>query len=312
MKDIIEKLHPLEVKVLNVISKCSTLEEVMDKANLKDVEVIRALQWLQNKDVLEVEKTEEEFVDLDVNGFSYKDNGLPEKRLLSELKKGDKAINEIKSLDKQEVGISIGSLKKKAAILMDKGKLSITPQGEKLLEKDSLEEVFLKKKFPISVSSLKDEEKFALDNLKSRKEIIKIEVKKTISFKLKGMGKELVKKKIVVEDAIDTLTPTMIKDGSWKDKKFRKYDVEAKVPELDGGKKHFVKEALEFAKQVWLDLGFKEMSGNMVQQSFWNFDALFTAQDHPVREMQDTFFIKSINCIFNKNLLLNKFLTHSF
>ncbi|MCK4553276.1 phenylalanine--tRNA ligase subunit alpha, partial [Candidatus Pacearchaeota archaeon] len=27
------------------------------------------------------------------------------------------------------------------------------------------------------------------------------------------------------------------------------------------------------------------------QSSFWNFDVLFTAQDHPVREMQDTFFI---------------------
>jgi len=39
-------------------------------------------------------------------------------------------------------------------------------------------------------------------------------------------------------------------------------------------------------------MGFKEMKGSMVQTSFWNFDALFTAQYHPVREMQDTFFIK--------------------
>jgi phenylalanyl-tRNA synthetase alpha chain len=30
----------------------------------------------------------------------------------------------------------------------------------------------------------------------------------------------------------------------------------------------------------------------MVDTSFWVFDALFTAQDHPVREMQDTYFIK--------------------
>ena len=33
------------------------------------------------------------------------------------------------------------------------------------------------------------------------------------------------------------------------------------------------------------------MTGDIVQVSFWNFDALFTAQDHPVREMQDTFFL---------------------
>ena len=40
-------------------------------------------------------------------------------------------------------------------------------------------------------------------------------------------------------------------------------------------------------------MGFKEMTGNLIQSGFWNFDALFTPQDHPVREMQDTFFIKN-------------------
>lgn len=38
-------------------------------------------------------------------------------------------------------------------------------------------------------------------------------------------------------------------------------------------------------------MGFKEMTGDLIQSSFWVFDALFTAQDHPVRDMQDTFFI---------------------
>ena len=40
-------------------------------------------------------------------------------------------------------------------------------------------------------------------------------------------------------------------------------------------------------------MGFKEMTGTYVNTSFWNFDALFTAQDHPVRELQDTFFVGS-------------------
>ena len=179
---LIQTLHPLEIKVLNVLKGCKTLTEVMDKSGLKDVEVMRALQWLENKDVLKTTKSEEEFVELDSNGTEYAEKGLPEKRLLQELKSGEKSMKDIKSLDKQEIGISIGSLKKKAAILMDKGMLKITPQGEKLLEKDSLEEQFLKNKFPISISSLKDEEKFALDNLKARKQTIKIEVKKTTHF----------------------------------------------------------------------------------------------------------------------------------
>ena len=49
--------------------------------------------------------------------------------------------------------------------------------------------------------------------------------------------------------------------------------------------------AIDSARKIWTEMGFKEMKGNYIQTSFWNFDALFTAQDHPVREMQDTFFI---------------------
>jgi len=47
------------------------------------------------------------------------------------------------------------------------------------------------------------------------------------------------------------------------------------------------------------------MTGSIVQTSFWNFDTLFTAQYHPVREMQDTFFIKepSLGRLPDKHLL---------
>ena len=41
-------------------------------------------------------------------------------------------------------------------------------------------------------------------------------------------------------------------------------------------------------------MGFKEMSGGMVQTCFWNFDALFTAQDHPVRDIHDTFLLGNL------------------
>ncbi|MBS3094081.1 phenylalanine--tRNA ligase subunit alpha, partial [Candidatus Pacearchaeota archaeon] len=56
-------------------------------------------------------------------------------------------------------------------------------------------------------------------------------------------------------------------------------------------KRHFVNQASDYARRVWMDMGFKEMTGDVIQSSFWVFDALFTPQDHPVREMQDTFFI---------------------
>jgi len=36
-----------------------------------------------------------------------------------------------------------------------------------------------------------------------------------------------------------------------------------------------------------------EIKGQIIQSSFWNFDALFQPQDHPAREMQDTFYLDS-------------------
>jgi phenylalanyl-tRNA synthetase alpha chain len=44
-------------------------------------------------------------------------------------------------------------------------------------------------------------------------------------------------------------------------------------------------------KQIWVELGFEEMSGNVCQTGFWDLDSLFVPQDHPARQMQDSFFV---------------------
>jgi phenylalanyl-tRNA synthetase alpha subunit len=39
-------------------------------------------------------------------------------------------------------------------------------------------------------------------------------------------------------------------------------------------------------------MGFEEMpTNNYVENSFWNFDALFQPQQHPARDAHDTFFL---------------------
>jgi len=35
------------------------------------------------------------------------------------------------------------------------------------------------------------------------------------------------------------------------------------------------------------------MKGNYLELSFWNFDALYQPQDHPARELADTFYMKT-------------------
>ena len=51
----------------------------------------------QNKDVVELLKEEEEYVNLDTNGTLYKDKGLPEKRFLQEVLE-PKRLNELEMM----------------------------------------------------------------------------------------------------------------------------------------------------------------------------------------------------------------------
>ncbi|MFP4523700.1 MAG: phenylalanine--tRNA ligase subunit alpha [Candidatus Woesearchaeota archaeon] len=293
-----DSLHRLERKVLPLLKHHSSLQELVEKSGLQEVEAKRALQWLSNKGLAAVKEEQEEYIELDENGHTYKDDGLPERRALKALSKGTKTTDDLtkEGLAKDELNIVIGALKKKAAIDIEKkdGKLhlTITDAGKKLLQEESLEERFLKGSFPKPVKELKPEEKFAADNLKKRKRIIKQDTKKTITATPTAKGKKLIEQGISQDAGIDRLTPTMLKDGSWKKKKFRPYDLEAAVPHKHKGRQHFVNEAIRYVKSIWLEMGFKEMAGTHVQTAFWDLDALFVPQDHPAREMQDTYYLK--------------------
>ncbi|MBI5389850.1 phenylalanine--tRNA ligase subunit alpha [Candidatus Woesearchaeota archaeon] len=298
VRQIMESLHPLERKVLPHLSSCKTAQEIVEKTGMLDIEVIRALQWLSNKKVLELQTLEEESVVLDTFGVQALDAGLPERRFLSALAKAPLTLLDVKkkaALSDEEVNVCIGTLRGKAAIAFgaDK-KILLTEQGKNFLEKESLEEQFLKKlvKGSVPVAKLVDEQRFAFDQLKKRKQLIKVSVAKTIIFTLTTSGRNMIKQDIKATDFIEILSPEFLKSGEWKNKTFRRYDITSNVPQVHGGKHHFINQAIEYARQVWLDMGFQEMDGPILNTSFWNFDALFVAQDHPVRDMQDTFFIK--------------------
>ena len=295
---IIEGLHPLERAVVPFLKDALSVPELAEKSGKKDIEVMRALQWLQNKEVLIINTAEAEIIELDKNGKRYASSALPEKKFLEALRDGkEKTLGEIQKiagLEKDELGVCIGLLKKKLAITMGGQSASITVDGKKILISSTLEEKFIKSiaASPRELSILSPEERFAFEELRKRRQIVILSVKKTKTITLTELGKKISTAKLSESSFVDRLTPEMLHSGSWKNKKFRKYDVSINVPQISGGKRHFVNQAGEVIRNVWLEMGFTEMSGPLLNTSFWNFDALFTAQDHPVRELQDTFYIK--------------------
>ncbi len=290
IKELADTLSQIERKILPFLNE--DLETIQAKSGLDQVSAQRALQFLQNKKLVKLTTKQTKLVDLGKNGILYKKQGLPERVLLNLLAgKKDISLQEAKKQSKlsdNEFKAALGALKKKALLNIKQGKLTLQASMEEISKK-SLEEQLLDS-LPIELGKLAPEQQQALSQLQSRKNIIKIQDKKELTISITELGKQIMKSK-PDSGLIEALTPEIIKSGSWKSKKFRRYDIVSPVPVIYGGKKHFVNSAIEKARKIWTELGFQEMAGNLIQSSFWNFDALFTAQDHPVRELQDTFYL---------------------
>ena len=291
---LIKSLHPFERKILPLLRKFSTIEELEAHSKLKQVEIVRALQWLENKNLVKIEKFPKDIVLLDKNGILYLEKKLPERRLLEAVAKKQISFDEAKKiLDKDEFTIALGLLKNKNLIKIENGKISITEQGKQYLDKEFLEEMLLKKlsqEGSLFVDSLLPEERYALEQLRKRKQIVKIEKFVERRAYLSDLGKKIANQDLKL-DLIESLTPSIIKKGLWKEKEFRRYDIKINVPKRYAAREHIIHEVIKYIKKIWLELGFKEMQGSLIQPAFWNFDALFVPQDHPARDAQDTFFI---------------------
>ncbi|MGQ9820179.1 MAG: phenylalanine--tRNA ligase subunit alpha [Candidatus Kapaibacteriales bacterium] len=59
------------------------------------------------------------------------------------------------------------------------------------------------------------------------------------------------------------------------------------------GRKHLINQTLEKMVSIFYDLGFAVAEGPDIEDEYHNFDALNFPTDHPARDMQDTFFLKS-------------------
>lgn len=289
---IIEELSPLERAIIPFLNL--SYQEIKEKTKLDDTSLLRALRFLETKGVLKLNLKEEMIVELGTNGVYYKKNNLPERKILMLFEnKNFISLEEAKKeskLSENEFSAALGALKSKAMVELSKGKISLSASKEEMTKK-LLEEQLLEI-LPTAIENLPPEMKYAFENLKRRKDIVSIKKVISPSFTLSEIGKEIAGKNIETE-LLEEVTPEIIKNGT-KGKKFRKYNLSVPLPNIYGGKRHFVNEAINEARKIWIELGFKEMDGPMVDSSFWVFDALFTPQDHQAREMQDTFFIKDL------------------
>ena len=265
-----------EKRLLAILEK-EKKADALHLANLLDATPEAVVQWAHlagDKGLATVERiVAKEFVYTD-EGKVYAKNGLPETQLLRFILPG----TTLADLQKHEVfKIGFGQLRKKGLVKVEG--TSVTKTAGASTDADEA-----------AIRNPSDADP-------KTKELIKRGIlleSETVSYAIAitPAGLALVKKGLDLRGESGTLTRDQIISGEWKNVNLRKYDVSKLPKKAYPGKIHPYQRIIAEMREILLEMGFTELYGGIVQQSYWNFDALFQPQDHPAREMQDTFYLR--------------------
>ncbi|MCK9591795.1 MAG: phenylalanine--tRNA ligase subunit alpha [Methanoregula sp.] len=245
-------------------------------ATLLDSTPESVVQWAylaQDKGLVTVERIVTKEIVYTDEGKEYYQKGLPETQLFNVFGESTK-FSDLQKKDTFKIGF--GQLKKKGVVNVKEGIV-----------------------FKVSGASTESDEA-ALRNPSAAdaktKELIKrgiLQVSETVRYviAITPEGLAQAKQGLDMREETGTLTRDQILSGAWKTANLRRYDV-SKLPKKSyPGKIHPYQRIISEMREILLEMGFEELYGDIVQQCFWNFDALFQPQDHPAREMQDTFYL---------------------
>jgi phenylalanyl-tRNA synthetase alpha chain len=304
----LESLHPLEHKVLLSFQHGEALSasELLKASALDESRLDMASGWLQSKGLLDVkDESVTSLVSLTETGREYLEKGTPEMRIINALREGKrltvKDIIQTWGMDPSEVSSAVGALKEAKVVQITQGGSLALVTGA-----DTSVYAFLTGliktvagKDQIDLTSFSEEQQASINaNFHKRgksKGLFRISEKKNRAYTLTNDGQELmriIKERGVVAKEASMLTPEMLKLGTWKDKKFRAYNIALKPPRQSIGRKHPYKEFLDFVKYKFVGMGFEEMRGPLVENEFWDMDALYMPQFHPARNIHDVYFVK--------------------
>ncbi len=142
-----------------------------------------------------------------------------------------------------------------------------------------------------AITSLSELEQFRLDYLVKKGPVMALfEKMKTLPKEEKPLfGKELNIMKRGIDEAFSALKEKLESTSS-------------SIPDIDitlpgrisyKGTEHPIYQTLDKMVEIFVNLGFSVAQGPDIEDDEHNFDALNFQPDHPARDMQDTFFIKS-------------------
>jgi len=285
-------LHQHERLALGAIAEgAATLEGICASAKLSRDAAARALLLLRERGAVALEEKENVTYSLKPEGLEFAKSLLPELRLLAKSQRSQVGFASLPE-DEMKVGLPWALRNGWVKIREEKGEKSIIPteSGSKVSPDSHGPQQALRRAASGSAPAPGDLP--FLDQFIRRGIVVKKESGEITGVRLTDSGRKLlVEEGGASAQEINALTKDLITSGKWKGARLREYDTAAPGERLFPGKKHPLKQVISRIREIFIELGFEEMEGDLIQSSFWNFDALFQPQDHPARDLADTFYL---------------------
>jgi len=269
-----------EKRVLSALEKTGscTDAELAEKLNTTSESAVQWSHLCADRGLVVLEKKIETTAKRTAEGELYAKEGLPERQVLNQMKDRVK-INDLNGFI-PVAKIAIGWLRRKNWVTIKDGLVSANDSRDIIEEGD--DEIALRTMDPTSPGFP------AL----LKRGLVTVEEQISWVISITDAGRKVVAEGLDLKEEVGTLTREQILSGRWKNLNLRKYDVTKLPKRIYGGRVHPNQQILDEIRSLLFEMGFTEFHGSIVQNSFWNFDALYQPQDHPAREMQDTFHLK--------------------
>ena len=324
IKNIVKNLHPLEIRILLHYKKGDelTIEKVEKELDFKPGNGNQALSWLAGKELVsELRRETAVFYEMTGLGQEWNDKGSPEERILEfirqraiELQEHPKLpeIAEALQMENKDIGSAFGNLTKSGILSMNDDKKvvltlpidkfedpAVNPMSAKIKVLRSLFGKYIKVGGGLLPESILDDaEKEHIATISKKRgagtAAFRQVERETVIYGITSLAEEVaaaLRTAGITGDEVGTLTSAMLEDGSWKDKKFRAYNVKTPPVRLTPGRSNPYAKFLENVKDKLVSLGFEEFDGPVVETEFWNSDALFMPQFHSARDIHDVYSI---------------------
>ncbi len=288
-----------------------TVSELCELTKFDDQAIIvGAGQGLVEQELVTGTEIHKTFWKLGNEGIKANSNGLLEMKLwewvLSSEDTSMKSLQSSKIVEKHEIGIGVGLLKS-LGVALENG-CFIAPENKEnitstLQERSAFLKIINSSKQGALESELSND---MLNHFKNRKNLLTYTDEITRTWKITKKGLELSPETLEEKIMIAEITPELLQGDSWKNAEFKPYDVSLESNTPLSGKPHPMQSLIERIRSIFLEMGFTEIEGNYVQTAGWNMDALFIPQDHPAREMQDTFYLSNPESISIDDKILSQ------